>query len=158
MNERTESPSSAPATPSATQSFTEEAARDAALAAWRGMRIEQVKAYHQGKSSGAKLSDFAADKALSKIEGELSRYRGAGVHFEGSPRLTARVTAVDVKAAPQRVTITECFDTTEWKAMQGSKSVTSANQVRRSTVTGSVRALGTHWKVVDYDVDKEHAC
>ncbi|MGV9245495.1 hypothetical protein [Streptomyces sp. NPDC003710] len=122
------------------------------------MRIEQVKAYHQGKSSGTKLSDFATDKALSKIEGELSRYRGAGVHFEGSPRLTARVTAVDVKAAPQRVTITECFDTTEWKAMQGSKSVTSANQVRRSTVTGSVRTLGTHWKVVDYDVNEEHGC
>lgn len=157
-DKHSESPSSAAATPPATQDAKQQAALDAALAAWRGMRTEQVKAYRQGRSSGTKLSTYAADKALSKIEGELFQYRRAGVHFEGEPKSTAKVTAVDVESIPQKATITECLDTTGWKALQGSKNVTSPNQVRRYTVIGSVRTIGRQWKVVDYDVDKEHTC
>lgn len=152
------SPSSSAASPSATQDSKEQAARDAALGAWRGMDAEMVKAYHQSKSSGTKLSTYAADKALSKIESELFQYRQAGVHFEGAPKSTAKVTAVDIESTPQKATITECLDTTGWKAMQGNKNVTSPNQVQRYTVTGSVRTIGTQWKVVDYEVDKERTC
>ncbi|MGW9030124.1 hypothetical protein ACWGQ5_39755 [Streptomyces sp. NPDC055722] len=152
------SPPSAAATPSAAQDAEEQAARDAALAAWHGMDTELVKAYHEGKSSGTRLSTYAADKALAKIESELFQYRRASVHFEGEPKSTARVTAVDVDSSPQKASITECLDTAGWKAMQGSKNVTSANQVQRYTVTGSVRTVGRQWKVVDYDVDKELTC
>jgi hypothetical protein len=122
------------------------------------MRAEQVKAYRQGKSSGTGLSAYTADKALSKIESELFTYRQADVRFEGKPTSTAKVTAVDVSSDPQKATITECLDTNGWKAMQGSKNVTSANQVQRYTVTGSVRTIGTRWKVVDYAVDKGRTC
>jgi hypothetical protein len=122
------------------------------------MDAEMVKAYHQGRSSGTKLSTYAADKALAKIESELFQYRRAGVHFEGEPKSTTRVAAVDVESTPQKATVTECLDTTDWKALQGSKNVTSANQVQRYTVVGSVRTIGRQWKVVDYDVDKERAC
>ncbi len=117
-----------------------------------------VKAYHRGKSSGTKLSTYAADKALAKIESELFQYRQAGVHFEGEPKSTAKVTSVDSESTPQKAAITECLDTTNWKAMQGSKDVTSANQVQRYIVNGSVRTIGSQWKVVDYDVDKERTC
>ncbi|MFD0509305.1 hypothetical protein ACFQ0G_53355 [Streptomyces chiangmaiensis] len=151
------SPSSAAPTPS-TQDSKEQAARDAALAAWRGMRTEQIKAYHQGKSSGTKLTSYADDKALSKIDSELFNYRRAGVHFEGESKSFAKVSAIDIESTPKKATITECLDTTGWKAMQGSKDVTAVNQVRRYTVTGSVRTIGTQWKVVDYNVDKEHTC
>ncbi|MFF7145715.1 hypothetical protein ACFZB5_31670 [Streptomyces nodosus] len=157
-DKHSESPSSAAPTLSATQDSKEQAAGDAALAAWRGMDAEMVEAYHVGKSSGTKLSAYAADKALSKIESELFQYRQAGVHFEGEPKSTAKVTAVDIQSTPQKATIAECLDTTGWKAMQGGKNVTSPNQVQRYTVTGSVRTIGTQWKVVDYVVDKEHAC
>lgn len=157
-DKHSESPSSAAPMPSSTQDSKEQAARDAALAAWRGMRSEQVKAYHAGKSSGTKLSTYAADKALSKIESELFQYRRAGVHFEGEPKSAAKITAVDIESAPQKATVAECLDTTGWKAMQGSKNVTSPNQVQRYTVTGSVRTIGTQWRVVDYTVDKERTC
>ncbi|MER6354705.1 hypothetical protein ABT186_23525 [Streptomyces sp. NPDC001634] len=157
-DKHSQSPSSAATSPSATQDSKEQAAGDAALAAWRGMDTEMVKAYHRGKSSGTKLSTYAADKALSKIESELFQYRQAGVHFEGEPKSTAKVTAVDIESTPQKATITECLDTTGWKAMQGSKNVTSPNQVQRYTVTGSVRTIGAQWKIVDYTVDKELAC
>lgn len=156
--EHAESPSSVATTPSTTQDSKAQAARDDALAAWRGMRAEQVKAYRQGKSSGTGLSAYTADKALSKIESELFTYRQADVRFEGKPTSTAKVTAVDVSSDPQKATITECLDTNGWKAMQGSKNVTSANQVQRYTVTGSVRTIGTRWKVVDYAVDKGRTC
>ncbi|MGW5257453.1 hypothetical protein ACWERW_31635 [Streptomyces sp. NPDC004012] len=152
------SPTSPAASPSITQDSKEHAARDAALAAWRGMDAEMVKAYHQGKSSDTRLSAYAADKALSKIESELFQYRRAGVHFEGHPKSTAQVTTVDVGSTPQTAGIHECLDTTDWKAMQGSKNVTSPNQVQRYTVTGSVRTIGSQWKVVDYQVDKERTC
>ncbi|MGI5144373.1 hypothetical protein [Streptomyces sp. CA-106110] len=144
--------------PSATQDARKQAARNAALAAWHGMDAEMVKAYHQNRSSGTKLSMYAADKALAKIESELFQYRQAGVHFEGEPKSTAKVTAVDVESTPHKATVTECLDTSGWKAVQGRKNVTSANQVQRYTVTGSVRTIGRQWRVVDYDVDKESTC
>jgi hypothetical protein len=122
------------------------------------MRTEQIKAYRQGRASDTKLNSYATDTALSKIESELFQYRQAGVHFEGEPKSTAKVTAVDIEATPQKATITECLDTSGWKALQGSKNVTSPNQVRRYTVTGSVRTIGRQWKAVDFDVDKEHTC
>ena len=152
------SPTSTATSPSVIQDSKDQTARDAALTAWRGMDAEMVKAYHQGRSSGTKLSAYAADKALSKIESELFQYRRAGVHFEGEPKSTAQVTTVDVGSAPQTASIHECLDTTGWKAMQGSKNVTSPNQVQRYTVTGSVRTIGTQWKVVDYQVDKARTC
>ncbi|MEV5989322.1 hypothetical protein AB0L85_30800 [Streptomyces sp. NPDC052051] len=153
-----EPPSPTATTPSAPQDSKEQAARDAALTAWRGMDTEMVKAYHQGRASGTKLSAYAADKALSKIETELFEYRRVGVHFVGEPKPTAKVTAVDLESSPRRATITECLDTTGWTAMQGSKNVTSSHQIQRYTVTGSVRTIGTQWKVVDYTVNKERAC
>ncbi|MER5184769.1 hypothetical protein ABT009_41875 [Streptomyces sp. NPDC002896] len=133
-------------------------ARDAALAAFHGMREEQVKAYAKGKASGTRLSTYAADKALSKIESELFKYRQAGVVFTGKPTSEAKVTAVDLKRNPHKATITECFDTTAWKAMKDGKDVTSPNQVHRYTVTGAVRTVGERWMVVDYNVDKERTC
>jgi hypothetical protein len=148
----------ASASPSDTADAAEKEARDAALAAFSGMRTEQAKAYSKGKASGTKLSSYARDKALAKIESELFQYRQAGVKFTGKPTSTAKTTAVDVESKPNKATIKECFDTKGWDAVKDGKTVTSPNQVRRYTVTGSARTIGKKWFVVDFNVDKEDEC
>jgi hypothetical protein len=122
------------------------------------MRTQQTSAYAKGTSAGTKLSSYAQDKALAKIEGELFQYRQVHISFTGRPVSKAKVTAVDLDDSPHKATVVECFDTTGWKAMQRGKDVTSPNQVRRYTVTGSVRTVGARWYVVDFTVDKEKTC
>lgn len=146
------------ASPSDKGDAAEQEARDAALAAFSGMRTEQAKAYAEGKASGTKLSSYARDKALAKIESELFQYRQAGVKFTGKPTSTATAPAVDVENKPNKATIKECFDTKGWNAVKDGKTVTSPNQVRRYTVTGSARTIGKKWFVVDFNVDKEDKC
>ncbi|MGW7603141.1 hypothetical protein [Streptomyces antimycoticus] len=152
------SATTAPASPTADRA--EEQARGAVLAAWRGMRAEQRKAYAVGQASKTDLKRFASDKALAKIEGELFQYRQAGVIFKGKADSSVKVTAINVDQSPHKATLKECFDTTHWKAVlkDSGKDVTTKNQVRRYTVTGTARTIGKRWMVVDFDVDKGRPC
>ncbi|MFF4282887.1 hypothetical protein ACFY0Z_29415 [Streptomyces kronopolitis] len=124
------------------------------------MRDEQTKAYAVGKASGTDLEKFAADKALARIETELFHFRRSGVVFKGEPRSSAKVSAVSLHESPRKATVTECFDTRGWKAVLKSsgQDVTGKDQVRRYTVTGSVRTIGDAWKVVDIAMDKARPC
>ncbi|MBY8889229.1 hypothetical protein K7472_30935 [Streptomyces sp. PTM05] len=151
-------PSSTPShspSPDATSTAEQEV-----LAAWSGMRAEQVKAYATGDSSKTKLTSYAFDKALAKIQGELFDYRQAGVVFRGSPSSTAKVTDVDLSQTPHQAAVQECFDTTHWTPVVKAtgKDASTPGQIRRYTVMGSVRTVGTKWMVVDFTVEKTQPC
>ncbi|GGN61469.1 hypothetical protein GCM10012285_60430 [Streptomyces kronopolitis] len=136
------------------------AARKDVLAAYSGMRTEQVKAYAKGKASGTKLEKYATDKALATVEGNLFRYRQGGIVFKGKPKSSAKVTALSLSDKPKTATVTECLDTTHWKPVVKSsgKEAASGNQPRRYTVTGTVRTIGKTWMVVGLTADKDHPC
>jgi hypothetical protein len=153
-------PSATKSTSSPSIEAKEAAARKAALQALSGMREEQAKAYAVGSASKTKLTDYAADKALAAIEGELFKYRQAGVVFRGKPNSSAEVTAIDLSGTPNKATIKECFDTAPWKAVlkKSGKDVTTPNQVRKYTVTGVARTFGDDWKIVELNVDKGRPC
>ncbi|MFI7103289.1 hypothetical protein ACIBK8_28535 [Streptomyces sp. NPDC050161] len=148
-----DSPSATPTAPS-----KEDRAREAVLKSYAGMRAEQVKAYAVGKASGTDLTKYASDKALARIESELFQFRQAGVVFKGKP--TSKVTDLMLSLPAHKATVTECFDTSGWKAVAKSsgKDVTGKNQVRRYTVTGAVRTIGDRWMVVSLDMDKQRPC
>jgi hypothetical protein len=133
-------------------------ARNQVLAAYEGMRTQQKAAYAKGTSAGTTLTTYAQDKALAKIQGELIRYHAAHITFTGGMVSRAKVTALDLSSTPHKATVTECADISKWRAMQNGKDVTSPDQVNRFTVTGAVRTIGSRWTVVDFTVDKAHAC
>ncbi|GAB7036001.1 hypothetical protein AB0G35_23990 [Streptomyces sp. NPDC021749] len=136
------------------------AARKDVLAAYSGMRTEQVKAYAAGDANGTKLEKYAADKALATVEGNLFRYRQGGIIFKGKPKSSAKVTALSLTTHPKTATVTECLDTTHWTPVVKSsgKEAASGNQPRRYTVTGTVRTIGKTWMVVGLTADKDHPC
>lgn len=136
------------------------AARKDVLAAYSGMRTEQVKAYAAGQASGTKLEKYASDKALATIEGSLFRYRQAGIVFKGQPKSTTKITALSLAEKPKTATVTECWDTTRWTPVVKAtgKDAASGNQPRRYTVTGTVRTIGETWMVVGLTLEKDHPC
>lgn len=138
----------------------EAAAREDVLAAYSGMRTEQVKAYAAGDVNGTKLEKYAADKALATVEGNLFRYRQGGIVFKGKPKSSAKVSALRLTTKPKTATVTECLDTKRWTPVVKSsgKEAASGNQPRRYTVTGSVRTIGKTWMVVGLTADKDHPC
>ncbi|MFJ5680779.1 hypothetical protein [Streptomyces sp. NPDC093097] len=150
---------SATAKPSPTDE-AQAAARKEVLAVYAGMRTEQVKAYAVGVAKDTKLKDYAADKALALIEGNLFRLRQGGVVFKGKPESTTKVTALNLSSHPKTATVSECVDTTRWIPVDKAtgKEMASGNQPRRYMTTGTVRTIGTHWMVVGLTVDKEHPC
>jgi hypothetical protein len=148
------------ASPSSTAISKEDRARKEVLRVYAGMRDEQAKAYKAGKASGTDLEKYAADKAASRLEGELFQFRQLGVVFEGKPTSTVTRVDLDLKSSPRRATVTECFDTTHWKAVEKStgKDVTGEGQVRRYTVTGSAQTFGKRWMVVNLAMHKDQKC
>ncbi|MFI9081650.1 hypothetical protein ACIGW8_35175 [Streptomyces sioyaensis] len=103
-----------PSTSAAKKPTADAAARKDVLAAYSGMRTEQVKAYAAGKASGTKLEKYTSDKALATIEGSLFRYRQAGIVFKGKPKSTTKVTALNLAKKPKTATVKECWDTKRW--------------------------------------------
>lgn len=159
------SPSGSPEeSPTATASPTadpeESAAKKAALAAYKGMRDAQTKAYRAGTAVDTKLRTYAYDKALGSINAELFDMQQAGVVYKGEPESSLKATAVSIDTDPQKVTVEECHDVSEWKPVLKStgESVAKEGQPTRYTVTGAVERVGKKWMVVNFTVDREHTC
>ncbi|MFD5425614.1 hypothetical protein [Streptomyces sp. NPDC127084] len=148
--------STPPASP--TSDPKEEAARASALAAYKGMRSEQVKAFAAGTAVDTKLRTYAYDQALGKINSELFQMKQAGVVYKGQPTSELKVTAVNVTGTPPAVTIQECFDVTKWRATLNGRDVTQKGQPTRYVVNGTVREISKQWMVTDLANDKARAC
>ena len=100
-------PPSASATPSPDATA---AAREAALAAYRGFREAQVAAEAKADAHYAELAKYAGDKALAQERANLLQLAEAGIVVTGKPILSPEVTAVSLGSSPV-VTITEWAST-----------------------------------------------
>ncbi|MCG7524561.1 hypothetical protein MHW47_08945 [Streptomyces sp. OfavH-34-F] len=152
------SPSSASPTASAQDGVKKEIAEVV-----RRMREEETKAHvDPGKVSDTKLTDYVTDKALAEINNQLFHYEQLGLVFEGSPKSSVTVTAVNLKSSPHRATVEECVDTTGWKPVEKStgKDVATDGQPRRYIITYRLEIFGekAQWMVMDLTRDKERSC
>ncbi|MFJ8073891.1 hypothetical protein ACIQ7Q_08150 [Streptomyces sp. NPDC096176] len=139
------------------------AAERGALAAYRGMWDAQVKAYSTGSMENARLGDYTTGEAAKNVISAFTYYNGRGLTFKGKPKVTPKVTAIDVKSDPYTATISDCVDTTDYvlvKRTSGKPVAVAEDDNRRpwTATATTAKAGGTEWRISDYTIDKDRTC
>ena len=135
-------------------------ARQQVLKAYRGMWSEQVKAFTSGSLTDVRLETFAGDKALSDIKSAAVYYQDNNLVLKGEPKLAPEITALDLSTAPNRATVRDCVDTTDFlpydKATGQPAKLTDAN--RRHVQTSVLRIYDGRWVVMESTLSKDQTC
>lgn len=135
------------------------AAREAALAAYRGFRRAQVAAEATADARNPELAKYAGDKALAQERANLLQLAEAGIVVTGKPIFSPEVTAVSLGSSPV-VTITDCVDTQGWTPVYKAtgKSAAAPNQPRRILATALARPYGDGWIITELTTDRSRTC
>lgn len=110
------SPEFTSATSSATSTLTaeEQAASDAALAAYNGMwSVDVASMEDPGADWYAAYRQYVGDPALSLRISDRQAYAAAGVIGQGAPERNPKITSISL-AQPPTVLIADCIDVTGW--------------------------------------------
>ncbi|MGP4001710.1 hypothetical protein [Streptomyces sp. 8N706] len=140
-------PSSGSPSPS---SDPQAAAEDQALAAYRRVWEEKVKAYAQASSEGTELKKVTTLYALRDIESDLASMRSAKQVTRGKPVLKPEVTALDSKKKIPEATVTDCVDVSKWILVDKASKEKISLPPKRLTKYVSVANLekwGNKWMV-----------
>ena len=124
------------------------------------MWSEQVKAFTSGSLTDVRLETFAGDKALSDIKSAAVYYQDNNLVLKGEPKLAPEITALDLSTAPNRATVRDCVDTTDFlpydKATGQPAKLTDAN--RRHVQTSVLRIYDGRWVVMESTLSKDQTC
>lgn len=135
-------------------------ARNSALGAYRAMWDGFAVAGTTSDSGSQLLGQYAAGAALEKLKRSLQSDREKGLVSKGKPVLDPQVSAADPADDPQKITITDCGDSTNWLKYR------KDNGLLADDVPGGRRLIkaavekqpdGT-WKVSDYGVHEVGSC
>ncbi|MER5352593.1 hypothetical protein ABT093_19950 [Kitasatospora sp. NPDC002551] len=119
-----------------------------------------VKAYTAGSLDGVdNLEAYTADKALAGVKVAVAYYEKNNLAVKGHPLLTPQVQAVDLQGQPNRVTIRDCVDTSNFLPVNkttGQQSITDGKY--RQVMNSVVQLLDGRWLVTDSAYDREQTC
>ncbi|MCX5215691.1 hypothetical protein OG689_41790 [Kitasatospora sp. NBC_00240] len=136
------------------------AASAAVLTAYRGMWAEEVKAFASGSLKDVNLEQYAGDKALADIKASAVYYQDNNQVFKGEPKLAPKVTAIDLSTTPNRATVEDCVDASNFlpvdKATGTPAKITDAN--RPYVQTSSVRIYAGRWVVMESTINRDKTC
>ena len=137
-----------------------DAAKQAALAAYRGMWADYATAATTSDWQSPKLGQHATGTALSTISRGLYADHYNGLVSRGAPVLRPIVSSVDPPNNPTKVMITDCGDSTHWlqyRADNGQLADNKPGGHRLINATVQKQTDGS-WKVTDFGVHDLGSC
>jgi hypothetical protein len=132
--------------PTASLSPARVAERDA-LAGYHGMWEDWIAMAATGDYQNPRLSQHTSGRALSLIYRGVYANRRDGVVAKGRPVLTPHVTATSPPDNPDRITVLDCADTTNWLNYRPNGQLEDNIPGGRRRVQALVLKKGGVWKV-----------
>jgi len=151
------SPSTASTSPSTDPTA---AAEQQALAAYRGMWAAETKIYTSGSLLNTDLQNYAADKALAGIRASEVYYQNQNLVLKGEPKLSPKVTDIDLAGKPQTAHITSCVDSSNFLPVDKTtgKSAKLASGVFRHVETATVINDNGKWLITQAVIEQDRTC
>lgn len=158
------SPTSMPAastssSPAITSSLADQA-KEAALAAYRGMWQDFVEAGYTSDWQSSKLGQYATGIALTNLSRGLYADHYNGLVTKGAPILNPAVSSADPLNAPKKIIITDCGDSSHWLKYRADNGQLADDKPGGRQLINAIvekQSDGT-WKVTDYGVHDVGTC
>ncbi|GLY71367.1 hypothetical protein Atai01_79860 [Amycolatopsis taiwanensis] len=149
--------SSAP--PSTTLSVVDKA-KQAALAAYRGMWQDFVSAGITSDWQSPKLGQYATGIALTNLSRSLYADHYNGLVTKGEPVLNPSVSSVDPPDDPTKIIIADCGDSTHWLKYRADNGQLADNEPGGHQLINAIvqKQVDGSWKVSDYGVHDVGSC
>ncbi|MEE1782700.1 hypothetical protein PUR71_07155 [Streptomyces sp. SP17BM10] len=152
------SASSAPATPGADP--TAKATADV-LAIYQAYTDAKIAAMTTGQATPEKLLQVATGDAYDSLARDITRAQQAKIVYKGTEVTHPQVTAIDTTASPQKATLTDCIDVSNWTAVfssTGANAAATGAPGRLLVNVGAVQVAGGAWRISDYTPDRSRTC
>lgn len=136
------------------------AASQKVLAAYRAMWAAEAKVYTSGSLKNSDLDKFAADKALASISATELWYQGQNLVLKGEPKLTPKVTDIDLTGKPPTAHITSCVDSTNFFPVdkKTGKPAKLASDVHRHVETATAILGNGKWMITRAQIEQDRTC
>ncbi|MGW4509847.1 hypothetical protein ACWENO_34935 [Streptomyces sp. NPDC004436] len=135
-----------------------QAAKEKVLAAYTNTREIQIKMAADGKQRTEDLAKFAKGDAAADLKRFALLNTSENIKYTGRPEMSPTVTSVDIKN--KTATLSDCFDTTNWKPVDrdSGKPVQQADQRPKYPVTSQAVLEGDTWLITKIIADRTKSC
>ncbi|WP_406349374.1 hypothetical protein OHA44_37595 [Streptomyces sp. NBC_00144] len=131
------------------------------MAAYKGFWREQVKAYAKADIKGTSLKKYATLDALSRVEIDVERMKGAGTVSRGEPTHDAKVTALGLDKKIPDADLTDCLDISKWQTVKrasGEVVPFPKSQPARYITSVSAEKWGKQWLITKVTPNGDRSC
>jgi len=135
-----------------------QAARQAALAAYRAMWDDWVAAAATSDFESTSLAHHASGSALDLITHSIFDDSRNKVVTKGRPVISPNATDVDSTAAPTRVKVVDCVDSTHWLNYKLNGQLQDTIPGGRSHTEALVVLAGGTWRVSQLAIQDNGTC
>ncbi|GAA0689121.1 hypothetical protein GCM10010193_49100 [Kitasatospora atroaurantiaca] len=131
-----------------------------ALRAYQSWWDAKIKAFADADSDGSQLSAYSSGQALSDSLASLHQLHEAKLVMVGTPRTSAVVKKLDLKANPQTAEIEDCLDVSEWHQADAVTQVVKdpPQRLSRYLSTTRLRKAGVGWIIVEVTREVGQTC
>ncbi|MFG3227387.1 hypothetical protein ACGF07_21745 [Kitasatospora sp. NPDC048194] len=131
-----------------------------AVKAYQDWWQAQAQAFGDKDSDGSTLEQYSSGRALSDTLVGLRQLHDAKAVMTGTPRNSAVVRSIDLKADPQTAVIEDCVDLSAWHRVD---AVTGAakdpgQRLNRYVATASLRRFQAHWLIYEFTREVDRTC
>jgi hypothetical protein len=136
-----------------------DAAKQSAVAAYRSMWQNFVAAGATSDWQAVSLGQYATDPALTNMRRSLLADHNDGLVTKGEPTFAPAVSAMEPAADPNKITITDCADSTHWLKYKANGQLKNDTPGGRSLINAIVvKQPDGSWKVSEYGVHGVSTC
>jgi hypothetical protein len=120
----------------------------------------QAEAFGRTDSDGSALEAYSSGRALSDTLVGLRQLHDAKLVMTGTPRNSAVVKTIDLKADPQTAVIEDCVDLSDWHRVDAVTRTAKepADRLNRYVATASLRWFQAHWLIYDFKREVDRTC
>ncbi|MFE4513602.1 hypothetical protein ACFRMQ_05275 [Kitasatospora sp. NPDC056783] len=131
-----------------------------ALSTYQDWWQAQAEAYGRTDSDGFSLEAYSSGRALSDTLVGLRQLHDAKLVMTGSPRNSAVVKAVDLKADPRTAVIEDCVDVSGWRRVDAATGAAKEpdRRIDRYLATASLRWFQARWLIYDFKREVDRTC
>jgi hypothetical protein len=124
------------------------------------MWAAETKVYTSGSLTDSDLEKHAADKALAGIRSTELWYQGQNLVLKGHPKLTPRVTDIDLTGKPPTAHITSCVDSSAFLPVnkKTGKPAKLASAVHRHIETATAILDNGQWLFTRAQIERDRTC
>ncbi len=131
---------------------------DAALAAYRGMFDDWVAIAVTGDYQNPRLARHTSGRALSLIYKGVYKDRESGLHSQGHPEISPKITAMTPQGSPDRASVSDCVDTSSWLSYRSNGEVQSDPPGGRHSVQALALKKDGVWKIDQLVIQNVGTC